>query len=400
MAAPQVPRPPLLLLALASSLSPFGMAVVLPAVAAISARFAVDYSAAQFVLSAYLAGLGIMQPCSGILCDRFGRRPVLLAGASLFLVASIGCALAPSLPLLVAFRFLQAIGVSVGTVASRAMIRDTHDTLEMPRAMARLAAAMGVAPVVAPVVGGTLGALAGPPGIFAATAALGLVVLVWVARELKETRPAHAREPASAGVLPAYGELLRSPAFVSHTLLYGFMQGAFFAFLAVGSAVFERDLGIDQQGFGLLWGGLGLAYVASAVMAGRQIARRGPAPVLRVGAGLALAGGVAVLLATAAVGVTTWGLMLPLGAMMLANGLITPVALAGAVGGRPAIAGTAAGLSSAVGLVMSGAYAVVAGFLFTGEFMPIAILMATATLLSALLVPLATRGARQPSPAG
>jgi DHA1 family bicyclomycin/chloramphenicol resistance-like MFS transporter len=397
VAEPQVTRPPLLLLALASSLSPFGMAVVLPAVAAISTRFGVDYSAAQFVLSAYLAGLGIMQPFSGILCDRFGRRPVLLGGASLFLVASVGCALAPSLPLLVACRFLQAIGVSVGTVASRAMIRDTHDTLEMPRAMARLAAAMGVAPVVAPVVGGTLGALAGPPGIFGATAVLGLVVLVWVARELKETRPALLRGEVPTGALSAYGELLKSRVFVSHTLLYGFMQGAFFAFLAVGSAVFERDLGIDQQGFGLIWGVVGLAYVATAVAAGRQIARRGPAPVLRVGAGLALAGGLAVLASTAVLGVTTWGLLAPLGAMMLANGLITPVALAGAVGGRPAIAGTAAGLSSAVGLVMSGAFSVVAGFLFTGAFMPIAVLMATATLLAALLVPMATRGA-QPSP--
>jgi DHA1 family bicyclomycin/chloramphenicol resistance-like MFS transporter len=177
-------RPPLVLLAFASSLSPFAMAVVLPAVAAIGTRFGADYSAVQFVLSAYLVGLGLTQPVSGILCDRLGRRPVLLGGATLFLVASVGCALAPSLPVLVGFRFLQAVGISVGTVASRAMIRDTHDVLEMPRALARLAAAMGVAPVVAPVVGGTVGALAGPAGIFAVTAVLGAIVLIGIAANL------------------------------------------------------------------------------------------------------------------------------------------------------------------------------------------------------------------------
>jgi DHA1 family bicyclomycin/chloramphenicol resistance-like MFS transporter len=386
-----VRRPPLLLLALASSLSPFGMAVVLPAVAAIGLRFGADYAAVQFVLSAYLVGLGVTQPFSGILCDRLGRRPVLIGGAALFLVASVGCSLAPSLPVLVGFRLLQAVGISVGTVASRAMIRDTHDVLEMPRALARLAAAMGVAPVIAPVIGGSVGAVAGPPGIFAVTAVLGAIVLGWIAWDLTETRPAAAAAGSTSGMLHAWRELLASPGFVGHTLLYGFMQGAFFAFLAVGAAVFERDLGIDQRGFGLIWGGVGVAYIVSAVLAGRLIARFGLQRVLRAGAGLAFAGGLAVLAATLAVGVTRAGLLLPLLVMMTANGLVTPVALAGAVGGRPAIAGTAAGLSSAVGLVMTGAYSVVAGFVYTGEFLPIALLMATATGCTVLLVPVAAR---------
>jgi DHA1 family bicyclomycin/chloramphenicol resistance-like MFS transporter len=384
-------RPPLVLLALASSLSPFAMAIVLPAVAAIGTRFNADYASVQFVLSAYLVGLGVTQPFSGILCDRLGRRPVLLGGASLFLVASIGCALAPTLPVLVGFRLLQAVGISVGTVASRAMIRDTHDVLEMPRALARLAAAMGVAPVIAPVIGGSVGALAGPPGIFGVTALLGAIVLAWIAWELVETRPAAVASESAAGILSAWRELLASPSFVGHTLLYGFMQGAFFAFLAVGAAVFEQDLGIGQRDFGLIWGAVGIAYIVSAVLAGRLIARSGMQRVLRASAGLAFAGGCAVLVATLAFGVTATGLLLPLLVMMTANGFVTPVALAGAVGGRPAIAGTAAGLSSAVGLVMTGVFAVIAGFTYRGDFLPIAALMAAATGCTALLVPVAAR---------
>lgn len=384
-------RPPLVLLAFASSLSPFAMAVVLPAVAAIGTRFDADYAAVQFVLSAYLVGLGLTQPVSGILCDRLGRRPVLLGGAALFLVASVGCALAPSLPVLVGFRFLQAVGISVGTVASRAMIRDTHDVLEMPRALARLAAAMGVAPVVAPVVGGTVGALAGPAGIFAVTAVLGAITLAGIAANLEETRrPAPVDAPAT-GMFRAWRELLADPGFVAHTLLYGFVQGAFFAFLTVGAGIFERDLGIGQQGFGLIWGGIGIAYTLSAIAAGRLIGRLGAAPVLRVGAGLAFAGGLAILLVNLA-GVSRAGVILPLLVMMTANGLVTPVALAGAVSGRPDLAGTAAGLSSAIGLVMTGTYAVVAGFVFAGDFLPIGLLMATATACTVLLAPVARRG--------
>jgi MFS transporter, DHA1 family, multidrug resistance protein len=392
------PRPPLLLLALASSLSPFGMAVVLPTVAAIADRFQADYASVQFVLSAYLVGLGVTQPFSGILCDRLGRRPVLLGGSLLFLLASIGCALAPSLPVLIGFRLLQAAGISVGTVASRAMIRDTHDLLETPRALAQLAAAMGVAPVIAPVIGGTVGVAAGPAGVFAVTAGLGVIVLVWIGLALRETRPARtAGADSGMGILADWRELLASPRFVGHTLLYGFIQGAFFAFLAVGAAIFADDLGVNQQQYGLIWGAMGLAYIASALVAGRLIGRLGSFRVLALGSALAVVGGFAVLAWTLAAGVTFAGLVGPLFVMMVGNGLVTPVALAGAVGGRPAIAGTAAGLSSAVGLVMTGSYAVAAGFLYDGSFLPIALLMATATAATAALLPLARRDRWRPA---
>ena len=141
----------LLLLSVASALSPFGMVVLVPTLNEFARAYGVDYAAIQFLISSYLFGLAAAQPFSGILCDRLGRRPVLLLGFAFFTLASLACAVVGSLPGLVVLRFLQAVGVSVGTVASRAIVRDTHDEEGTARAMAYIAAAMGVAPVIAPV---------------------------------------------------------------------------------------------------------------------------------------------------------------------------------------------------------------------------------------------------------
>ncbi|MDP2322628.1 MAG: MFS transporter, partial [Gammaproteobacteria bacterium] len=130
------PIPALWLLGLASSLSPFGMVVIVPTLGAFAQRYAVGQGEAQFLIAAYLFGLGIGQPVLGALSDRYGRRPVILCGFALFTVASTACAVATSFPVLLLCRLLQAIGVSVGTVGSRAIVRDTHDAVGTVRVLA------------------------------------------------------------------------------------------------------------------------------------------------------------------------------------------------------------------------------------------------------------------------
>jgi DHA1 family bicyclomycin/chloramphenicol resistance-like MFS transporter len=255
--------------------------------------------------------------------------------------------------------------------------------------MATLAAAMGIAPVIGPIIGGFVGARSGPPGVFAITAVLAFGGTLWMMRSLHETlrrAPAHeVRERWWQG----YGELVRSRVFVGYTLLYGFIQGSFFAFLAVGAVIFERDLGLGQDVFGMTWGVLGIAYVAATLAAGRLAPALGTRPILLCGGIAALAAGWTMVLFVALFGVTLAGMILPLLALMVAAGLITPLSLAGAVGGRPGIAGKAAGLSGAVGLVLSGSMSIVAGVVYAGDFLPIAALVAAMTTLAAVMIPLA-----------
>ncbi len=378
------PAPSLWLLSLASSLSPFGMIVVVPTLGALAERFAVGQGQAQFLIAAYLFGLGIGQPLAGALSDRHGRRPVILAGFALFTLASAACSAAGSFPALLVCRILQALGVSVGTVGSRAIVRDTHDALGAVRALAWIGAAMGIAPVVGPLVGGLLSTWAGPQSVFAASSALGLLVTIAMSTRLTETRRVPTADSPRPPWTASYGQLLRSRVFMGYTLMYAFMQGCFFAFLAVAAVVFKDHLDINEATFGAIWGAMGLIYVAGAAGGARLTGRLGMRRVLLASTVLITSSGAFLLLDVAALGVTLPGLLAPLTLLMFAAGIQTPLSVAGAVNCRPDIAGTAAGLSSSLALVLSGSFSIMAGFLYSGDFLPVAALIAASSAMAGI----------------
>lgn len=376
------PAPSLWLLSLASALSPFGMVVVVPTLGAFAEAYSVGQGEAQFLIATYLFGLGIGQPVLGALSDRLGRRPVILGGFALFTLGSLACTFATSFPVLLLCRFLQALGVSVGTVGARAIVRDTHDALGAMQALSWIGAAMGIAPVVGPVLGGVLTGLGGPQSVFAASAVLGVLVLVAMYFGLTETRDVRADTTEVQHWTIRYRQLLTSPEFMGYTLMYAFMQGCFFAFLAVAAVVFANHLGMNETKFGIVWGAMGLVYVAGAASAGRLTRKLGVRPTLLLGTRLILLAGFSLLAATAAFGVTLSGLLLPLTVLMFAAGIQTPLAVGGAVNCRPDIAGTAGGLSSSLALVISGSFSILAGFFYTGDFLPVAALIAASAGMS------------------
>jgi len=373
------------LLSLASALSPFGMVVVVPTLGALARAFDVSFAEAQFLISAYLFGLGVSQPFSGLLCDRLGRRPVLLGGFVVFVLASLGCALAGDMPMLIFMRFLQAVGVSVGTVASRAIVRDTHDEAGTAHSLATIAAAMGIAPVVAPIIGGLVAESFGPQAVFLVSAALGTLVWLSILGRLDETRPPGVREASrNARLADDYRQLLGSRVFMGYTLMFGLVQGGFFCFLAVGAAVFEADLGMGPREFGLVWGMMAIAYVAGAGLASPLTARIGMRRVIYSGLTLTFLSGWGIYAAIANLGVSFYTLVPMLALLTSASGLVIPGSMAGAVSYRPEIAGTSSGLSSALGLGLSGAFSIVAGLLYGGDFTPVALLMGIAATMTAL----------------
>ncbi|MDJ0709219.1 MAG: multidrug effflux MFS transporter [Woeseiaceae bacterium] len=387
--------PSVMMLGVASGLSVFGMAIIVPSMHAIALEYDASLATVQFVVSAYLFGLAVAQPASGILCDRFGRRPVMLGGFAVFTVASLLCAAAPSLPLLIFGRFMQAVGVSVGTVTSRAILRDTRDGDQMAEAMSYIAAAMGVAPVLAPIVGGFVDSLVGFRITFYVTAAMGIIVYVAMHMRLGETLSREHVPPGFRALGRNYGVLLRSPQFLGYTLIYGFKQGAFFAFLAVGAPFFLVAYGIDSQVFGILWGLLAVAYVGGATLGAKLTARVGATTVMRFSVICTFACGLLFLgVALAGAPGVHW-VLVPMSLLMVFSGSGTPNAMAGAVRHHPTMAGTAAGLSSAIGLVVGGSFTVLSGAIYTGEFRTIGLLIFGATLATLTSWTIA----RQPLPA-
>ena len=390
-------KPSNLLLGVASGISPFGMAIAIPTIESFAQLYQAPYSTVQFIISAYLLGLASSMPLVGFLSDKIGRRPVLLSGLVLFVIASIFCSSTDSLNSLIFWRVIQGIGASVGSVMARAMIRDVSNASETARSLSRVTAIMGISPMIAPVIGGIGYQIFGNPnGIFIITAAIGILVLTAILLMLPETRNAAVVESANKEPWSdKYRYLLGSKVFVGSSLIYAFTTGAFFAILAVASTVFYNDLGIDSAGFGFIWSCLTILYTVSAFMAGTFSSKYGLMKVLLVGVLLNIIAGLLFYSLVKVFDVTLISVIVPLVVMFFAHGYIVPMSLAQAVSARPEIAGSSSGLSSALGLVIGGMFSVLSGLVFDGRLLPIALIVSASTILCGLSYCLVLSGKRK-----
>jgi DHA1 family bicyclomycin/chloramphenicol resistance-like MFS transporter len=361
------------------------MASVVPTLPLLGKALGTDAGTTQFLVSAYLLGLGLFQPVQGVLCDRFGRRPVLLAGFLLFAVASMAAAvLAPSIAVLAMARFVQAMGVSVATVVTRAIVRDTYGSEDGAIALSFITAVMGVAPIVAPIAGGFVAAQWGWRAVFWLHAGIAFVLLAFMIVMLRESRPA-ATEGMTLGQLVAGSRvLLRNPVFLSFTFAYSSISAGSFAFITVGATLFDRLFGIAPAEFGTLWAGLALAYLGGAAASGTLGRRYNNRTIIARGLQLNLVAAGCMI-----AGALLWRPMLPVFLMalllqMAANGLVSPLCLAGCVSERPDLAGVAAGLSSALAMLVSTVLAALSGILFDGRALSVATLVAACAIAAAL----------------
>ena len=390
-------KPSNLLLGVASGISPFGMAIAIPTIESFAQLYQAPYSTVQFIISAYLLGLASSMPLVGFLSDKIGRRPVLISGLILFVIASIFCSTTDSLNSLIFWRVIQGIGASVCSVMARAMIRDVSNASETARSLSRVTAIMGISPMIAPVIGGIGYQIFGNPnGIFIITAAIGILVLTAILLLLPETRNAALVESASKEPWSdKYRYLLGSKVFVGSSLIYAFTTGAFFAILTVASTVFYNDLGIDSAGFGFIWSCLTILYTVSAFMAGTLSSKYGLMKVLLVGVLLNVIAGLLFYSLVKVFDVTLISVIVPLVIMFFAHGYIVPMSLAQAVSARPEIAGSSSGLSSALGLVIGGMFSVLSGLVFDGRLLPIALIVSASTILCGLSYCLVLSGKRK-----
>lgn len=350
---------PLWLLALLAFSGTLAMHVFVPAVPVAQQDLGGGMAAMQLTISLYILGLAGGQLVYGPLADRFGRRPVLLAGLSLYTVAGLAAMLAPSVNALIAARLFQALGGCAGLVLARAIVRDTSAPADTTRRLALMNLMITVGPGAAPLVGGFLADAAGWRSIFIALTLLGVVNLLLTWRLLPET--GRATEGAAIGLMESYGQLLRAPAFWGYAVGGGCATTSLYGFVAAAPFIFTGELHQPTASVGGYIALLVLGVWVGSMLASRLIAR------VSVGRLLVGANGVSVAAAFILLAVVLSDqLTVPLAIatvfiFSVGVGTAAPAALAEALSVNPRVAGSASGLYGAMQMAVGALCTALAG---------------------------------------
>jgi DHA1 family bicyclomycin/chloramphenicol resistance-like MFS transporter len=366
------PTAVVLMLTLLLGIQPITTDLYLPALPALASALGAGMGATQLTLSALIISFGVAQLLWGPLSDRFGRRPVLLAGLSLYCVAALGAALAPSMAWLIAWRALQGAGMAAAVTCGRSIVRDLYEPREGARVMSRSLGGLGALAMLGPLLGGALVHWLHWRATLAAVALFGVATLAAVAWHLGETLP--RRNPCAtelAQLALNWKRILRHPTFIAWTALQCATWGGLFTMLASSSFIFIDVLGASQIAYGAVLAASSLSYIVGTFVC-RFLLRHGNASqAVAVGAVFSLGGG-ALLAGLSLAGVQSMAAMVvPLLLYAVGHGIHQPCGNAGAISPFPDAAGTAASLSGFAMMLTAFAVGILLGRSMNGTVFPL-----------------------------
>ena len=277
------------LLPLLLSLHALSSSLILPTLPLLTVE---DSSNRQWAFSALILGFGSTQIVWGSLADRWGRRPSLICGLVLFVLASSGCFFASSLPPLLVCRWLQGAGVAAAGVCARAIIRDLHSAQQSIVVLSRCFSWISAISLAGPVLGGMLVARYGMPGALAAYGLLGLVALASTVLLLNETLDTSKLADAS---VPAgkWSDIWRHPVFRTYTALTASSYIGHYLFLSNSAFLLMEQRGMSSVEYGAVLSLCSLLYWAGTVLCRRALATFGLRETVRAASLAGLAGGMA-----------------------------------------------------------------------------------------------------------
>lgn len=387
------PPPALITLILLAAVSPLAINLFVPSIPSIAADLDAPYATVQFGLSLYLIMTALLQLIIGPFSDLYGRRPVIYAGMSLFLVGTILCIMAASVEVFLAGRVLQAASAT-GMVLSRAIVRDVYPRHKAASAMGYMVMGMAVAPMVGPAIGGLIEEWLGWRMVFVALCVFGVVALVLAVVTLPETNRFRGM-PLRAQV-GSYRQLGRLPLFWLYAGAAGCCSAGFFAFLGGGPAVSSEYLGLSPSRFGIYFAIAAFGYAAGNFLTGRFSERRGLERMMLDGVSCSFAGpviAIALYLAGIEHPIAFFG---PLVLIGFGNGLMLPNAITAAISLRPEAAGAASGLLGALQIGIGAIVSIIAGLIVDANPspLPLSCLLAACELIAIPLTIAAVRMSR------
>jgi MFS transporter, DHA1 family, multidrug resistance protein len=334
-----------ILLGFLTAVGPATTDMYLPAFPALEHSFGAPPGSAQLTLAAWFAGLSVGQLTQGTLSDRFGRKSPLIVATSIYTLACLGCALAPSIQWLAAFRALAAVGASAGMVIPRAMVRDLAEGHAAAVLLSRLALVMGAAPILAPTLGSAVLAFSDWRGIFWILTAYGAICLALVILLLPDTLPQDRRIRLHLGeYLARCRGILSERGFLTHASMGGFATFAFFAYLGGSSPVFIQGFGLSPARFAMIFGANSFGLICCAQLNPHLLRRFGHFLVLHWVARVHLVA-VGTLSAIAFAGLHILPLVIaPLIVAISCMGMLNPNTIVGALARHQNHAGSASSL--------------------------------------------------------
>ena len=371
-----------------AGLSALAMNIFLPSLPHMAEYFGTSYAVMQLSVPLYLLCSAIMQLFIGPISDNLGRRPVMIGGLILFMIATLGCIFAPNTTVFLIFRIAQAV-IATGMVLSRAILRDLYTQDQAASKIGYVTMGMALVPMISPAIGGGIEQIFDWHVTFWLMFAIAAALLILVLRDMGETAVPSSK--SIWGQFKEYPELLRARRFWGYALASAFCSGAFFAYLGgapfVGSTVF----GLDPFWLGLYFGAPAIGYFCGNWLTGLFAQRFGVNRMVMWGCyANALGGTVSLLIFLTGYGTaeTFFGMMTLVG---LGNGLCIPNATAGMLSVRPHLAGTASGLGGAIMIGGGAGLAVLTGALLTPEtgaypLIWVMLLTAIAGVISILMV--------------
>jgi DHA1 family bicyclomycin/chloramphenicol resistance-like MFS transporter len=383
-----MPKPPstlfLITLVAITMIGPLSLHLFLPALPLVKDSFGISDGLAQFTFSIALFTMAVTTLIYGALSDRYGRRPVLLGGLSLFVIGVALAALAPSVEWFIAGRLIQAIGAGCGVALARAIARDAYGPEFLVKAIAYLTMAYTLGPMISPPVGGILVDAFGWRSIFWFALIIGGIILIGATIVLHETRPIVLHTGKAPGMMRGFARLLRQPLFMAFVLQSGFSSGTFFGLASAATFMMKDYLGRPATEFGIYFLMFPIGYFlgnwASSRLSGRvrieHMVLAGSAMLAAVIAGMV---GVILLIA-----LTPLVIFLAGGLISFSQGIALPNAQAGAIRVIPELAGTAAGIGVFLQMFCGGVFSQLYGVFSDGTPAPMLLIVSVAASLTLL----------------
>jgi DHA1 family bicyclomycin/chloramphenicol resistance-like MFS transporter len=370
-----------LLLGALIAIAPFAMDIYLASMPSMTHALAATPEEVQLTLSVYMYGWGFAQLVAGPLSDRHGRRPTLLYGLGVFVVASLACALSRNVYVLIAARLVQAISLAPIAVVPRAVVRDLHAGDKAAHVLSLMGVVLGIAPIAAPIIGSHVHVLFGWQANFVLVALYGAVLWAFVLRALPETLARRDVDATRPAVIAAnYRRLLRSRTFCRYMLVAACGFCGLFAFLAGSAFVFVSVLGESERGFGVMFGAVMVGSIIGSMIGSRLVPRLGIERLVRMGTRLMALSGIALGVLALAGASHPLAIIVPMFVYMISFMLTMPPGTAGALTPFPQIAGSASSLLAFCQFLAGSTAALIVGFAFDGTARPMALAIAAASV--------------------